>query len=371
MFRFGQKNKDNTVELKVSNQTVIRVLLLTIISFIFLTALQKATNALIIIFTAFFLALALNLPVHWLAVRIPGKRRGNRTLATAMSFFIITAFLIGFLASIVPPLVKQTSNFIDVAPSLVKDVRREDSELGRFIRKYKLEDQTDKYSGELTDRLGNIGGTAVNSFIKITTSLLSTLTILVLTFMMLVEGPRWMAFARRLVPGAKQDHFEQIMKDMYAVITGFVNGQVILAALAAVLMLIPFFAFGISYPIALMAIVFICGLIPMVGHIIGALIISSVALLTSPFAAIGVLAYYIAYQQAENYILQPKIQSNTTNLTPLLVFSSVVIGVSFSGLLGGLVAIPIAGCLKVLVMDYLETRKLLTEPEVKQIAKEI
>lgn len=369
MLGFGKKNKEGAVEITISNHTVVRVLALTIASFLFLAAIQKATHALILIFIAFFLALALNLPVHWLAERIPGKRKGNRTLATSLSYFVILALLTGFLASIIPPLVRQTSDFIETIPGLVEDVRDENTSLGRFVRKYNLEDQTDKLSGELSARLGDVSGTAVSTLTRITSSIFSMLTILVLTFMMLIEGPRWLAFARRLVPDTQQDHFAKITGDMYKVVTGFVNGQVILAALAAVLMLVPFFIFEVSYPIALMGIVFICGLIPMVGHTIGAIIVTAVALFTSPLAALGVMGYYILYQQIENYVLQPKIQSNTTNLTPLLVFASVVIGVSFSGLLGGLVAIPIAGCLKVLVMDYLESRKLLTKAEAKEVTK--
>lgn len=359
MFHFGRKNKEGTVEITLSNQTVIRVLLLTILSFIFLAATRKASHALVLIFTAFFLALALNGPVRWVADRMPGKLKGSRTAATSLSFFIIIALLLGFLASIVPPLVRQTSNFIKVAPSLVEDVRNENSSLGHFVRKYNLQKQTNKFSGELSSRLSNVSGSAVSGFTRVTSSIFSTLTILVLTFMMLIEGPAWIQFIKKIIPNKKEAHLEEIASDMYKVITGFVNGQVTLAALAATLILVPLLLFHVSYPIALVVIVFICGLIPLVGHTMGAIIVSTIALFTSPVSAIGILIYYITYQQIENYILQPKIQANSTNMSPLLVFSSVIIGVNFGGLFGGLVAIPIAGCIKILVLDYLTTRKFI------------
>lgn len=272
--------------------------------------------------------------------------------------------LVGFLVSIVPPLVRQTSNFIDAAPKLIQDARSENSGLGRFIRKYKLEDQTQKLSGELGNRLKNVTSSAVSTFTIVTTSIFSMLTILVLTFMMLIESQHWIALARRLIPDDKEEHVAQIAGDMYKVITGFVNGQVTLAALAATLILVPLLVFHVSYPIALMVIVFICGLIPLVGHTIGALLVSSVALFHSPVSAIGMMVYYISYQQIENYILQPKIQANSTNMSPLLVFSSVIIGVNFGGLFGGLVAIPVAGCLRIVVLDYLTRRKLISKAEV-------
>ncbi|MES2971415.1 MAG: AI-2E family transporter [Patescibacteria group bacterium] len=366
MLGFGRKNKDNSVEITISNHTVIRILLLVILSFMMFGAIQRASHALILIFTAFFLALALNAPVHWLSNNLPGKRRGNRTLATGISFFIIIAVLLGFLASIVPPLVRQTSNFIAEVPSLIEDVRTEDSGLGRFVRKYNLQDQSDKFSSQLSERLQNVSGSAVSAFTRITSSIFSTLTILVLTFMMLIEGPRWIAFARRLIPDNKEGHAEVMAHDMYRVITGFVNGQVTLAALAAALILVPLILFDVSYPIALMVVVFICGLIPLVGHTIGAIIVSTVALFTSPVSALGILIYYILYQQIENYVLQPKIQSNSTNMSPLLVFTSVIIGVNFGGLLGGLVAIPVAGCLRIVVLDYLTSRRLLSKAEVRE-----
>ncbi len=361
MFSLGRKNKD-TVEITVSSRTVMKVGVLSILLFILLVAARQASHALFLIFTAFFLALALNAPVHWIAQRLPGKRRGNRTMATGISFLLVIAVLFAFLASIIPPLVRQTSTFIDSAPGLIQDVRSEDSSLGKFVRRYNLQDQVDKFSNQLGDRLKNIGGAALSSLSRITSSIFSTLTVLVLTFMMLIEGPRWINFARRLVPDEKEPHFERLGTDMYRVIKGFVNGQVVLAALAALLIAPALFILHISYPVALVVIVFICGLIPLVGHTIGATIVTIVALFHSPATAIIILAYYILYQQIENYVIQPQIQANSTNMSPLLVFASVVIGVNFGGLLGGLVAIPLAGCIRIALLDFLYSRDLLEHP---------
>src|SRR4029079_13874240 len=97
---------------------------------------------------------------------------------------------------------------------------------------------------------------------------------------------------------------------------------------------------------------------------------TTVALFNSLPAAIIILAYYSLYQQIENYVVQPKLQANSTNMSPLLVFSAVIIGVSFSGLLGGLVAIPVAGCLRIYVLDFLERRKLL-DPDDEHTAPKV
>ncbi len=357
------KHKGETVELTISNRTVIRILGLVILSLLFLAALHQAATPLVFIFIAFFLAVSLNAPVHWIADHLPGKRRGSRTMATGVSFLLVVLVLGGFFASIVPPLIRETRNFINAVPGLVKEVRDEHSSVGSFISRYKLQDDIDNVSGEVAHRLGNVSGTAVTTLSRVGGGIISTLTVLVLTFMMLIEGPRWLQVFKRLVPKDQRKRTDKLAQGMYHVVRGYVNGQVLMAATASVIMLPPFFALGVSYPIALMVIVFICGLIPLVGHTIGAIIVSLVALFTSPFAGVVVFVYYVLYQQIENYFIQPHIQANATNMSPLLVFSSVIIGVSFGGLLGGLVAIPIAGCARLLLLDYLHAHHLLHEPE--------
>lgn len=361
---------DQRLELTISSKTVIKVLAIVLLWLLFLAALRKATYALVLIFTAFFLTLALNAPVHWIAEHLPGKRKGSRKIGTAISFLIVIAFLAGFLASLVPPLVKQTNSFIKAAPTIVEDVRDENSSLGNFVRRYNLENQVEKFSSQLSDRLQNVGSGAVTGVTKVSSSIFSILTILVLTFMMLIEGPRWLSLGRRMLPKAKRAHADALLNDMYRVVKGFVNGQVLLAAIAAVMILVPLLILGVGYPVALMVIVFVCGLIPMVGHTIGAVIVSIVALFTSPIAALIILIYYFLYQQIENYVIQPRVQSNSTNMSPLVVFASVIVGVSFGGILGGLVAIPVAGSLRILLIDYLHRRNLIPKEHAKSVLDE-
>jgi predicted PurR-regulated permease PerM len=370
MFSLWKKKNDDAAEITVANRTIIRVLLLIFVWLVFLAALHKAAHALLLIFTAFFLALALNAPVHWIAERLPGKRRGNRTLATATSFLLVVLILGAFLASIVPPIVRQSDNFVNTAPGLIQDLRDQNGTAGKFIQKYHLGSQVDEFSSQLSDRLKHLSGSAVSTVSAVGSSVFATLTVLVLTFMMLIEGPYWLGVATKLLPDSQEEYAKKIGADMYLVIRGFVNGQVLLAAIAAALISPMLFILHISYPVALIFVIFICGLIPMVGHTIGAVIVTLVALFHSPIAAIIILGYYILYQQIENYVVQPRIQATSTNLSPLLVFVAVVIGVNFGGLFGGLVAIPLMGCVRVLVVDQLEKRHILTAREAESIKSE-
>jgi len=332
---------------------------------VLLLAVRRASHALILVFTAFFLALALNAPVNWLSTHLPGKKRGSRSLATSISFFIVVLLMGLFLASLVPPLIKQTESFVSAAPHLVRDFRSQNSEVGRIIRRYHLENQVDSFSTQLSDRLKHAGGAFFSTAQHIGSSVFSLLTILVLTFMMLVEGPRWLVVGRHMLPDKHEDRADRLAGDMYKVVQGYVNGQVLLAAIASCLIVPALFILHISYPVALMVVVFICGLIPMVGHTIGAIIVTLVALFHSSGDAVIILAYYILYQQIENYLIQPRIQANSTNMSPLLVFLSVVIGVSFGGLFGGLFAIPIAGCIRIGLLDYLRMKKIINGAELR------
>ena len=370
LFRNHKTQTESEVAITVSVRTFAKLIVMVVATIILLMAVRRAGHALVLIFGAFFLALALNMPVNWVSQHLPGKQRGSRALATSLSFLIVVLLLGGFIASIVPPLVRQTQGFVTAAPHLVNDFKNQDSSVGKIVQRYHLQNQVNSVSNQLSDRFRHVGGSAFSTFQKIGSSVFSLLTILVLTFMMLVEGPEIVLFFRELLPKRRRKLADRLSFDMYRVIRGYVNGQVTLAAIAAVLIFPALIILHISYPVALLVVIFICGLIPMVGHTIGAVIVTLVALSQSFSAAVIILIYYILYQQLENYLVQPRIQANSTNMSPLLVFISVVVGVSFGGLFGGLVAIPVAGCIRIAVLEYLQSQNIIDAPEVEKVIEE-
>jgi len=364
MFKLSKTDRDNELHVTITNETFVRFAFFVISLFILFSVFVKASHALILIFTAFFLSLALNSPVYWLSSKLPGKSRGSRSLATTLSFLIVVLVLGLLLASIVPPLVRQTDTFIKDSPHLIKEYRNQTGAVGNFIRHYHLQNAFNNLSSQLSARINHFSGTAFDTAKHVGTSIFSLLVIFVLTFMMLVEGPRWVKFIKDVVPDKHHYMFDKLSQDMYEVIKGYVNGQVLLATLAALLISPMLIFLHVNYVAALFVIIFICGLIPMVGHTIGAVIVTSVALFHSTSAALIILIYYILYMQVEAYIIQPKIQANTTKMSPLLVFISLVIGLSFGGLLGGLVAIPIGGCVRIAILEYFYSKRIIDSPKV-------
>lgn len=345
------------VALTISARTFFKVILLVLVTILLAGAIQRAAYAVVVVLVACFLAMALNAPVAWTARHLPGRSRGSRVLATALSFLIVVAVLATLVAGFILPVVRQTQAFVADAPALVQSLHSSDSDAGKFVAQYHLGGQIDAATRELSNRLQNSSITAVSAIQNVATSAIAVLTILVLTFMMLIEGPHWIKLVRQLLPARHEEQVDRLSRDMYKVIRGYVNGQVLLAVIASLLLLPGLLAFHVDYPFALMGVVFICALIPMVGHFIGAMIVTAVALFHAPLSALGILIYYIAYQQIETYLIQPRLQASATQLSPLLVLLSLTVGVSFGGLVGGLVAIPVVACLRVWLLDYIEARR--------------
>jgi predicted PurR-regulated permease PerM len=367
MFDFLHKKSDKEVKVTITNRTIIRVIIFVVLAFIIFVFLRKISHAIFIIFTAFFLTLALNSPVHWLAEHFPGKRKGSRTLATTISFIIVVIILGAFCADVIPNLARHTTAFIKDLPHIVQDARNKQTNLGKFINHYHLQSSINSFSNQLSSHLHNITGTVLSTIGSVASSFFTISSIIVLTFLMLVEGPYWVHKTYKLIPAEQREHGKKLANDMYKVIRGYVNGQVVLAAITAILIAPVLFILHISNPVALIVVIFLTSLIPLIGHMIGLVIVTIVALFHSLWAALIIFAYFVLYMQIENYVIQPKIQANTTNLSPLLVFMAVVIGVVFGGLIGGLVAIPAMGCLRVIVVDYLHNHdKLVVDDPTKE-----
>ncbi len=361
MLSFFARKATQEIALTISIRTFIKVLLLIVATIAVLSLISRTEFAVTLIVVSLLLAVALHAPVTLVARHLPGKLRDSRSLATALAYLLVVAVIAVFVVSAVPPIVHQTEQFVHTSPAVVDDLRSRYHDINDLINHYNLQPQVTQLTNDVNNWLRGLTSDAFGAITNFLSSLFAIITVLVLTFMMLVEGPAWLKFFDLLVPDDRREHLQQLRHDMYRVVRGYVNGQVLLALIASLLILPGLLIFHVSYPVALMAVVFICGLIPMVGHTIGAGIVSIIALFHSPFSAIGILVYYILYQQVENYLIQPRLQATTTNLSPLLVLISVLVGVSFGGLLGGLLIIPVVACLRVLALDYLHDRYDLSD----------
>lgn len=349
-----KSTENKTITVKFNNKTILRVVFIFAAIFLTISFIIKIAPALKLIFIASFLALALNPAVSWISNYLPSR---SRVRATAVAYTVVIIGLIGFAVIVVPPLVKQTIAFIDTIPLTVDDIKNQDTPMVRFIESHNLTEQYTSAVSEVKARVNNASGGAFSVATTVGGGIAAVITVIVMTFMMLVEGPQWIKKFTEIQPQNKVNKRTKVLKEMYLMFTGYVNGQLLIAAIAAIF---AFFALAITStllgvvinPIPLAAIVGLIGLIPMIGNTIAAVVVVLFCLFVSLPLAIIMAVFFLIYQQVENATLQPYIQARFNELTPLTVFIAAIIGVSVAGFLGALVAIPIAGCLKIYLKEY-------------------
>ena len=346
------------VTVNVTNRTIIRTILFVLAAVLLYKFIGRISHILTIIFLSAFLAMALNPVVLWI------KRFFNiesRVRATVVAYLTVVLLLIGFFAIVTPPLVGQTRDFIKDVPTIVEDFQQGDSSLANFVRTNNLDDRLTQGARDFATQYSDFGNTILNTGKRVVGAIVSVLAVIVLTFMMLAEGPRWIKAFWRVAPTKDKERHQRVVYNMYRGVTGFAIGQVTLAVVGG------FFAFvaltiasditNVSInAVALAGIVAVFALIPLFGTLVSATIVVLVCLLNSASLAIIILICFIVYQQIENHTFQPFVQSKLSRLTPMTVFIAALIGVGYGGILGAIVAIPIASAIKILVEDYLENR---------------
>jgi predicted PurR-regulated permease PerM len=351
------------VRIEIDTRTFVRFWLV-VIGFAFaILALYSARTALIIIGIALILALALNGPVSKLSKRLPDR---SRTLSTAIAFFVVVAFLAAVIFLVVPPIIQQTSKFIESAPTLVKTVSEQWHGLGTIIEKYHIQPQVDQaiaaVQADSSRWATNAGKNLISGIGSAFSLFVATLLVLVLTFLMLVEGPGWLRRIWGLYRDTdRMESHKKLVNRMHGVVAGYVTGQLTVSGIGSTcagltVFILSLFFTEVPANLALpsVAIAFTLSLIPMFGATIAGAIISLLLIFNSVPAGIIFAIYFMVYQQIENNFISPTIQSKRIELTPLAVLVAVTIGLYVFGVAGGIISIPIAGCIKVLVEDYLE-----------------
>jgi predicted PurR-regulated permease PerM len=312
-----------------------------------LQALASASAVFILIIISIFLAAGLNPAVLFFQNR--GLNRGASVGAVMASVLL---FVAAFIAIAVPPLLDQGNQLLDNAPALIKDLNN-NAFINDLNNKYGVIDSLQARIDSLI-KDGQFAITAFGGVIgvgkAVVSGLVSTITILVLTLYFLASLPQVINIALRFVPATRRDRVSKLTNAIVARIGSFVGGQAIIAALAATFILIMGLVIGMPYPGPLAMVVLICGFIPLVGHFIGMSIVTVVSLTDSLTTALIALGAYIVYVQIENYVITPKIMRKSLAIPGLVTIIAALLGASLLGLIGGLLAVPIAAAV-LLILD--------------------
>lgn len=346
------------VTVNITNRTIVRTILWIIAAILAYRFIGQVSHVLTLIFAAIFLALALNPVVGWIRRRL---HINSRVRATAAAYLLVVVFLTGFFALVIPPLVRQTRDFIKDVPTTVENFQKQDSSLAAAAKRYNFDEKLAQAARDFTSNYENFGTTLLDTGKRVAEAVVSFFVVLVLTFMMLVEGPKWVGLYLGTLHDKQRARHKRILERMYKAVSGFVNGQVILAVVAG------FFAFmtleiasrviDVSVnAVALAGIVAVFAIIPLFGNPLAAVLVILVSLLSSFTLGIVMAIYFIIYFFIENHTFQPYIQARLNELSPLLVFIAALLGVAFGGILGAIIAIPAATTVKILLEDHFARR---------------
>ncbi len=334
--------------------TVLTVLGITVLVGAVLLLWYLAWHVLSWIIIAIVLAAALNPAVEALERR--GMRRSvAASIVFSLALLVLTA--IGFL--IVPPLIAQVSDFVEAVPDFVDDLTAGRGPLGFLQDDYQIVDrireaiETEGAAGVL-----GISEPVLDIVRSVVTAVVGAITVIFLTFFMLLEGPRTLRRLLDLLPVDSRVRFERVGDEIYRTISGYVTGNLLISLVAGVTSAVLLFAVGSDYAIALGLLVAILDLVPLAGATLAAIFVSTVIFIETDWVrGVIVIAFFVGYQQLENHVLQPLVYGRTVQLSPLGVLCAVLIGAELAGILGALLAIPIAGSLLAIAREVVLYRR--------------
>ena len=287
------------------------------------------------------------------------QRRGlSRGISVAAIVSVVLFFVILFLWIAIPPIINQVNSLISNAPQLISNLKS-NSLIARLNEHYAFIDILQKKVNENIQN-GQIAIGAFGGVIGVGKAFISGtfafLTILVLTLYFLASLPKVTKIAYRFAPASRRERVSKISDAIIGRIGAFVGGQVTVSVIAGIVMLTVALVLNLNYAFALGLTVFICGLIPMIGHLLGISIFTIVALTNSTTTAVIAFLAYVIYQQIENYFIMPRIMSKSLSVPGLVTIIAALLGTSLLGLIGALLAVPIAAAILLIVEEVVFPR---------------
>jgi predicted PurR-regulated permease PerM len=319
-----------------------------------LQVVMRLSSVLILLVVSLFLALGLDPVVKLVQAR--GMRRGR---AVALVFLGVILLFVGIVALLVPPVVKEAAQLADQAPDFVDNLLK-NSTVRRLDDQYGI---VSKAQAELQKRVTDqslwtsVFGGVLGAGKAVVSGLFSAFTVLVLTLYFTASLPRVKSSVYRMVPRTRRQRFSFLSEEISRRVGGYFLGQVGVATVNGICSYLMMKIVGVPYSAVLAVSVGILGLIPMVGATLGAVLVVVVALFQSGTAALVVAAYYLVYQQVENYVVAPRIMQRTVAVPGAVTVVAALAGGTLLGVIGALRAIPVAAGLLLIYQEVLLPRQ--------------
>jgi predicted PurR-regulated permease PerM len=339
---------------------VVAVVLLTVLAIYVVYLLKKPIGWLVL---AGFIAIAVSGPVGLLERRM---RRGLAITVVYIGVILIPVLIAGVL---VPPIVQQVNNLATNAPRYANDLTntvRNNKTLHNLDQKYDLTGKIKQQAASLAGKVGDAASVLASVGAGIVSSIFAGVTILILSIFMVGAAPRWRRAFVRLQPAERAQALNRMFDRIGSAVGGYVRGALLQALIAGVTSWVVLEILGVPYPVALALIIALLDLVPLVGATLGAVVVGIVTLFTDfPTATIVWAIWSVLYQQVENTIIQPRIQSRAVEVEPFVVLVAVLFGSTLFGVFGALLAIPAAATIQIAIYEYALYRRsrLAADPD--------
>ncbi|MFL5779958.1 MAG: AI-2E family transporter [Thermoleophilaceae bacterium] len=336
----------------MSARAVARTVLVAAAVVAGLYVLYKVRSVVALVFIAVFIAVALGRPVDFI------ERLGlKRWLAILAAYLVVLSAVVVLGLLVVPPIVSETNKFVKNVPGYVDDLKRSKT-VRDYDKKYHVTEKLREGALKLPTKLGSAVGALQTVTVGVFSALVQLITVLVMAFFMLLDGKKGLNWAFEQLSPARGPRYRRVADDVYRSVGGYVIGNLLISIIAGLTTWLVLSILGVPFAVPLAVLMAFLDLIPLVGATIAGILIGIVAAIHSfPGDLIWWTIYLIVYQQIENNVVQPAVYRKTVQLHPLVVIIAVLIGASLMGVLGALVAIPVAGGLQILARDWWALRR--------------
>jgi predicted PurR-regulated permease PerM len=348
------------------HRTILRAVLvvLAVVGVLWLIYLLRKPIGWLVL--ALFLAVAISGPVNLLA------RRMRRGLAITLSYLGLLAVPLAIIAVITPSIVNGVEDLANKAPDYAHQLRKQiesNPRLRKLDRQYGVSDRIVQEAQKLPNRLGDAASILTNLGVGIVNSVFAAVTILILSIFMVGGGRRWIDVALATQPPERSERIRRALDHSANAVGSYVGGVIVQATIAGLATFIMLLILGVPFAAPLAVLTALLDAIPLVGATIAAVLVGIVTVFVDfPTITIIWAVWAIVYQQVENSVIQPRIQSRAVDINPFAVIVSVLFGATLFGIIGAVLAVPVAATVQILGREYLQYRRDMTARDIVEPA---
>jgi predicted PurR-regulated permease PerM len=344
---------------QVPVRTILATIGLVIAAALALLLVQRTARVLTWIVLAGLFAVALNPAVNGVQRRLS---RCPRSMATLAVFLTVAAGVLAVLTAILVPLAQEGRHLAQDLPGLIESARAGRGPLGDLLLRINADQWLQENQERLNESAGTLGMPALGILRATITGLVAILTIFTLAFLMVLQGPRMNEGIGVLLSPTRVERARNLGRECARVITGYVGGNLLISVLCGPLSYVVLRICGVPFPGLIALFVALVDLIPLVGAALGATVAGLAAFTQSVQIGIAVLVFFLVYQQVENHLIQPLVYSRAVSLNPLTVLVAVLVLGQAAGILGALLAVPVAGIARAVLRDVWRHRRAAAAP---------